>query len=46
MTDSREVATCPNCGHWWHPSGAAGSCMVVWMGKRCGCRSMRRKRAR
>ncbi len=31
---------CPNCGHDWHPSGAAGSCAVLWMGERCACRRM------
>ena len=42
MNDSRRLADCPNCGHDWHPSGAAGSCPVVWMGSRCGCRRMTR----
>ena len=39
--DPRNLAECPNCGHDWHPSGNAGSCAVVWMGKRCDCRSVR-----
>ena len=40
--DSRRLSDCPNCGHDWHPSGAAGSCPVIWMGGRCGCRRMSR----
>lgn len=40
--DARRLSECPNCGHDWHPSGAAGSCAVVWMGERCGCRRMTR----
>jgi hypothetical protein len=40
--DSRRLLDCPNCGHGWHPSGAAGSCPVVWMGERCNCRRMSR----
>ncbi|MDP2350088.1 MAG: hypothetical protein Q8M74_02915 [Chloroflexota bacterium] len=38
--DARTLSACPNCGHDWHPSGAAGSCAVSWMGERCGCRRM------
>jgi len=41
--DSRNLISCPNCGHWWHPSGATGSCSVIWMGERCNCRRMSRK---
>ena len=40
--DSRRLSDCPNCGHDWHPAGAAGSCAVVWMGETCGCRRMTR----
>lgn len=37
--DSRDLDSCPNCGHWWHPTGNAGSCSVIEMGERCGCRT-------
>jgi len=40
--DSRRLSDCPNCGHDWHTSGAAGSCAVMWMGERCNCRRMTR----
>jgi hypothetical protein len=40
MNDSRDLDACRNCGHWAHPTGAAGSCAVVWMGERCGCRRL------
>jgi len=39
--DSRDLDSCPNCGHWWHPTGTEGSCPVDWMGQRCGCRTRR-----
>lgn len=40
MADARALSACPWCGHDWHPSGAAGSCPVIWMGAVCACRRM------